>query len=60
MAAGLGKSDAVIEGGISKLRVMIERIVNRMLNTAGFTFSAEPDIERRDAEVLQERSVIGA
>ena len=38
---------------------MIERIVDRMIDAAGFALAAVADVERCNSEMLEERRVIG-
>src|SRR6185295_3278065 len=56
---GLSQSDPIIEVRISKSCIVIERIVNGMVRTAAI-FATVTNIQRRDAEVLEERREIRA
>src|SRR5262249_17473590 len=58
-ASGLGQGDGVIECGIGETKVVIERIVDRVIDAAGFTLAAVADVQRGNSEVLQEWRVIG-
>src|SRR5439155_1636623 len=58
-ASGLAEGDGVIECGIGETKVMIERIVDRVIDAAGFALAAVADVQRGNSDVLQEWRVIG-
>src|SRR5262249_35335198 len=58
-ATGLGERDGIVEPWIAESRVVIEGIVDRMVDAVVFTLAAKADIHRGNAEMLQERRVVG-
>ena len=57
--ADLGQRDAVGVVGIHEALEVRDRVVDRVVLAVG-ALAAEADVERGDAEVLQERAVVGA
>ena len=58
MAAGFGERDAVVEVWIAEARVVIEGIVDLVIDAARIAFAAVADVERGDADVLEEGRVV--
>ena len=57
-AGGLRQRAAVDEIGVGEMRVPVEIVVNGMINAASAAFPAEAEIDRRDAQMVDERRVI--
>ena len=56
----LRQGDAVGEARIAEAHVVIERVVVRVVDAVLLLLAAVADVERGDAEVLQERRVVRA
>ena len=55
----LGERDAVVERRVEEADVVVERVVDGVIRAAA-VLAAEAEVERGDAEVLQEGREVGA
>ena len=56
---GLGQRPSVGEIGVGEMRVPVEIVVDRVIDAAAI-LAAEAQVQRRDAQVIEEGRVVGA